>query len=191
MGSKERRQEFTPELPAAGKTPRSMREKMGLQASHRRGREGAARKKILMRGPTFDSTRMSPQPLNAGKEAVNFGLLTNGYVLKGSTLEEQPIDPDDSDQNGFNDIRKVHVCIATQDVLNISEIVRLSNLDLNVTVEDQDIIDSLSEDRSRGLSTGRGSLTPYIEMEDRIMSLSTPFAPKSIIEDDYSENSGP
>ena len=188
---KDRKPEFTAGLPIAGKVPRSLREKMELQTSHRKGREGAAGKRLLMKRPSFASTKMSPQPLNAGEDAVNFELLANGYVHKGSTLEEQPTNPDDSDQNGFEDIRRVNVFIAEQDVINISEIVRLSHLDLGVTAEDQDIIDCLSDDISRGLSTERGTITPYIAMEDRIMSLSTPFAPRTIIEDDYSEESRP
>src|SRR3990170_9121286 len=177
MGNKERKQEFTLALPAAGKAPRSLREKMNLQTAHQRGREGAVRKQSLMKGPTFASTRMSPQPLGADEEAVNFGLMANGYVLKGSTLEEQPIDPDNSDPNKPEDIRKTNVFIAAQDVLDISEIVRSSHLDIEDTDEDRDIIACLSEDISRGLSTERGTITPYIVMEDRVTSLSTPFAP--------------
>lgn len=188
---KERKPDFTPGLPVAGKVPRSMREKMDLQASHQRGREGAAKKRIIMKGPTLAITRMSPQPINADGEAVNFGLMANGYVLKGSTLEELPIDPDDSDHDGFKDIRKTNVFVGAQDVLNIIEIVRLSHLDPDDVDVDQDIIDCLSEDMSRGLSTERGTITPYIVMEDRILSLSTPFAPKTIIEEDYSEESKP
>ena len=144
-----------------------------------------------MKGPSFPSTKMSHQTLNADEEAVNFELLANGYVRTGSTLEEQPTDPDDSDQNGFKDIGKANVFIAAQDVLNIGEIVRLSHIDLDIKAENQDIIDCLSEDMSRGLSTEKGTITPFIAMEDRVMSLSTPFAPKTIIEDDYSEESKP
>lgn len=188
---KDRKPEFTPGLPVAGKVPRSMREKMDLQTSHQKGREGAAGKRVLMKRPSFASIKMSPQPLNADEEAVNFELLANGYVRKGSTLEDQPTDPDDSDQNGFKDIRKGNVFIAQKDVLDIIEIVRLSHLDLDDVDVDQDIMDCLSEDMSRGLSTERGTITPYIVMEDRILSLTTPFAPKTIIEEDYSEESGP
>lgn len=92
---KERKPDFTPGLPVAGKVPRSMREKMDLQASHQRGREGAARKRILMKGLIFDSTRMSPEPRNACEEAVNFELSATGHILEGCKLKEQAIDPSD------------------------------------------------------------------------------------------------
>ena len=38
---------------------------------------------------------MSPQPLNANEEAVNFELSASGHILKGHTLVEQAIDPTD------------------------------------------------------------------------------------------------
>ena len=118
MGRKEIRHESTLRLPAAGKAPRSLREKMILQTSHQRGREGAARKRILMTKPVFDSTRMSPQPLNADEEAVNFELFASGNILIGNTLAEQPIDHadpivatdlsyDPSDHNPMSENRSV------------------------------------------------------------------------------------
>jgi len=149
MGSKERKQEFTLRLPAAEKAPPSLREKMKLQTLHQRGREGAVRKQSLMKVPTFASTRMSPQPLNAGEKAVDFELLANGYIRKGSTLEEQPIDPDDSDQNEFEDIRRVNVFIAAEDVSEICEIVRMSHLELDDETKDPEVVEVLTEDQLR------------------------------------------
>ena len=94
--------------------PEQIVQKKTRQSLHQRGRDGAAGKRILMKGRTFASTRMSPQQLNADEDAVNFELLANGYVLKGSTLEEHPIDPDDSDKNEFDGDGKVNVFIAPQ-----------------------------------------------------------------------------
>jgi|SRR3989344_1104520 len=92
---KDRKAEYTPKLPEVGMIPRPMREKMSRQSLRKREREGAAKKRILVKGPTFDSLKMTPEPLNARKEAVNFELAASGHILEGGTLRHKPIDSTD------------------------------------------------------------------------------------------------
>lgn len=109
------------------------------------------------------------------------------HMLSPDPVHHIPEPKDDLDSSKLNDIpggAQLNGNICADEFLRM-----LSDSQPDFLTEDQEIIDCLSSDIVRGFYRRRTAAR--IAMEDFVLSLSTPRAPKDIIEDDYSEDSMP
>ena len=177
--------------------PDQTADKMARQSLHQRGRNGAVRKGRLMKQPSANSPRMSPEQRRVTNQAVNLELTSAGLVFNGTTAMEEIIDPaepvvatdlsyDPSRHNPMSENRSV--------LENETEIKLAHSRNPITTVQepedslDDDVLDIFREEQKKVEAIGFSVV--YHLLDSRFPTRNND-APADIIEEDYSEDSRP